>query len=101
MKNKYPHIFEPRSTRCFVIFVLFRHISRIYLLHFETFCNTIWLNSNKASLSLSLQMCIRDSCYNNVLMFSPMGGKERTSVYLVGWENAWAWMPFWKDWRCV
>ena len=24
-------------------------------------------------------------CYNNVLMFSPMGGKERTSVYLVGW----------------
>ena len=23
-------------------------------------------------------------CYNNVLMFSPMGGKERTSVYLVG-----------------
>ena len=37
-------------------------------------------------------------CYNNVLMFSPMGGKERTSVYLVGWENAWDWMPFWKDW---
>ena len=33
-----------------------------------------------------------------VLMFSPMGGKERTSVYLVGWENAWDWMPFWKDW---
>lgn len=31
-------------------------------------------------------------------MFSPMGGKERTSVYLVGWENAWDWMPFWKDW---
>ena len=27
-----------------------------------------------------------------------MGGKERTSVYLVGWENAWDWMPFWKDW---
>ena len=37
-------------------------------------------------------------CYNNVLMFSPMGGKERTSVYLVGWANAWDWMPFWKDW---
>ena len=33
-----------------------------------------------------------------VLMFSPMGGKERTSVYLVGWANAWDWMPFWKDW---
>ena len=72
-----------------------------------------------------------------VLMFSPMGGKERTSVYLVGdfdydtgkffytisgeidwgfdyyapqsflapdgrrilvgWANAWDWMPFWKD----
>ena len=71
-------------------------------------------------------------------MFSPMGGKERTSVYLVGdfdyntgkffytvsgeidwgfeyyapqsfeapdgrrllvgWANAWDWMPFWKDW---
>ena len=37
-------------------------------------------------------------CYNNVLMFSPMEGKERTSVYLVGWANAWDWMPFWKDW---
>lgn len=37
-------------------------------------------------------------CYNNVLMFSPMGEKERTSVYLVGWANAWDWMPFWKDW---
>ena len=77
-------------------------------------------------------------CCNNVLMFSPMGGKERTSVYLVGnfdydtgkffyttsgeidwgfdyyapqsflapdgrrilvgWANAWDWMPFWKDW---
>lgn len=37
-------------------------------------------------------------CYNNVLMFSPMGGKERTSVYLVGWANAWDLMPFWKDW---
>lgn len=37
-------------------------------------------------------------CYNNVLMFSSMGGKERTSVYLVGWANAWDWMPFWKDW---
>ncbi len=73
-----------------------------------------------------------------VLMFSPMGAKERTSVYLVGdfdyqtgkfyytvsgeidwgfdyyapqsflspdgrriivgWANAWDWMPFWKDW---
>lgn len=73
-----------------------------------------------------------------VLMFSPMGGGERTSVYLtgdfdystgkfypvvsgeidwgfdyyapqsfeapdgrriiVGWANAWDWMPFWKDW---
>ena len=31
-------------------------------------------------------------------MFSPMEGKERTSVYLVGWANAWDWMPFWKDW---
>lgn len=31
-------------------------------------------------------------------MFSPMGGKERTSVYLVGWANAWDLMPFWKDW---
>lgn len=31
-------------------------------------------------------------CYNNVLMFSPMGGKERTSVYLVGWANAWDWI---------
>ena len=37
-------------------------------------------------------------CCNNVLMFSPIGGKERTSVYLVGWANAWDWMPFWKDW---
>lgn len=74
----------------------------------------------------------------HVLMFSPMGSKERTSVYLVGdfdyktgkffysesgeidwgfdyyaaqsflapdgrriivgWSNAWDWMPFWKDW---
>lgn len=73
-----------------------------------------------------------------VLMFSPMGGGERTSVYLVGdfsyetgkfnytvsgeidwgfdfyapqsflapdgrrlivgWANAWDWMPHWKDW---
>lgn len=73
-----------------------------------------------------------------VLMFSPMGAGERTSVYLVGdfdyktgkflynisgeidwgfdfyapqsflsedgrriivgWANAWDWMPFWKDW---
>ena len=36
-------------------------------------------------------------CCNNVLMFSPMGEKEHTSVYLVGWANAWDWMPFWKD----
>ena len=36
-------------------------------------------------------------CCNNVLMFSPMGGKERTSVYLVGWANAWDWMPLAED----
>ena len=74
----------------------------------------------------------------HVLMFSPMGINERTSVYLVGdmnydtgkftytnvgqidygfdyyapqsfldskgrriivgWANAWDWMPWWKDW---